>query len=644
MRAPSGTQIRSDLLADGRRQTRFLVSLLQTQKLLAQTTHAPQPPPKKCITTNPPQTSMTTSPVSASAAAGADGHGAENNDAAAVEVAGEAPAAAAAAAADDARPPWDDKVDCHALKDHDLADLTASAWYNEKNEGQKPIALMVMGIGVPGFPSPEQIENNEDIVRVTNRSKSHKCNKEDIVPTVPKAKSYLKKETIRRVLVKEMPNKDHPKLNHWDRTKLTSWLMSNPPPNLEHGYINQSFNALIAVLKTHYQVTSGSKEANMWRLIRLFECFLHPSLRDDFKKRNRQLTRHEIDGRNSPHAPKSFYEKVADLHNSSVILYSVILGESYGEPFHERKELGPVLKENHVTGQSVKETMNTTKGGVIRIRNGIRVSGQGEGSHCGGDTVKGFVTGAMSATNKKAVAANGEATAYILLRTQDEGIIDDFCSHAGDGVAATMKNTPRINSGSGKKRKGKSTQRSGKKGTSDRTRTELLQSMRRMQRNQDVEEHKLSIQMLRQQITSEESSLLNHREKLTGFITACLPFKQQVRNGTLTEADEDEWEMYQLHNGNVVACKNAIASIASRIKSLNAELESNEKKYAEAEEAAELAEGEEEEEGESKEAEEEDEYNWNESENDDNDIFSVGSNNGSEQLNDNEIPDAESVN
>mmetsp|Transcript_17855 Transcript_17855/g.26901 ORF Transcript_17855/g.26901 Transcript_17855/m.26901 type:complete len:106 (+) Transcript_17855:400-717(+) len=105
--------------------------------------------------------------------------------------------------------------------------------------------------------------------------------------------------------------------------------------------------------------------------------------------------------------------------------------------------------------------------------------------------------------------------------------------------------------------------------------------------------------------------------------------------------------MFQLHNGNVVSCKDAIASIATRIKSLNAELESNEKKYAEAKEAAELAEGEEEEEGEeegeSKEAEEEDEYNWNESENDD-DIFSVGSNNGSEQLNDNEIPDAESVN
>eukprot|EP00985_Skeletonema_marinoi_P003364 scaffold1437_cov164-Skeletonema_marinoi.AAC.4 len=206
-----------------------------------------------------------------------------------------------------------------------------------------------------------------------------------------------------------------------------------------------------------------------------------------------------------------------------------------------------------------------------------------------------------------------------------------------------MKNTPRINSGSGKKRKGKSTQRSGKKGTSDRTRTELLQSMRRMQRNQDVEEHKLSIQMLRQQITSEESSLLNHREKLTGFITACLPFKQQVRNGTLTDADEDEWEMYQLHNGNVVSCKNAVASISTRIKSLNAELESNEKKYAEAKEAAELAEGEEEEEGESKEAEEEDEYNWNESENDD-DVFSVGTNNGSEQLNDNAVPDAESLN
>mmetsp|Transcript_24934 Transcript_24934/g.42414 ORF Transcript_24934/g.42414 Transcript_24934/m.42414 type:complete len:88 (-) Transcript_24934:70-333(-) len=72
--------------------------------------------------------------------------------------------------------------------------------------------------------------------------------------------------------------------------------------------------------------------------------------------------------------------------------------------------------------------------------------------------------------------------------------------------------------------------------------------------------------------------------------------------------------MYQLHNGNVVSCKNAIASISTRIKSLNAELESNEKRYAEAKEAAELAEGEEEEEGESKEAEEEDEYNWNESE------------------------------
>mmetsp|Transcript_36998 Transcript_36998/g.54429 ORF Transcript_36998/g.54429 Transcript_36998/m.54429 type:complete len:81 (-) Transcript_36998:737-979(-) len=60
--------------------------------------------------------------------------------------------------------------------------------------------------------------------------------------------------------------------------------------------------------------------------------------------------------------------------------------------------------------------------------------------------------------------------------------------------------------------------------------------------------------------------------------------------------------MFQLHNGNVVSCKDAIASIATRIKSLNAELESNEKKYAEAKEAAELAEGEEEEEGEEQEA------------------------------------------
>jgi len=144
MRAPSGTQNRSDLLADGRRtDSDFGESHANAEVACADHTGSSTSNQKNASATNPPQTSMTTSPVSASAAAGADGHGAENNDAAAVEVAGEAPAAAAAAAAadddddDDARPPWDDEVDCHALKDHDLADLTARAWYNEKNEGPR---------------------------------------------------------------------------------------------------------------------------------------------------------------------------------------------------------------------------------------------------------------------------------------------------------------------------------------------------------------------------------------------------------------------------------------------------------------------------------------------------------------------------
>ena len=70
----------------------------------------------------------------------------------------------------------------------------------------------------------------------------------------------------------------------------------------------------------------------------------------------------EIDARNSPNLPKTYYENVAILFNSSEVLSSRNFSLEYGEPFQQKVDLRPPHSRYHVTGESVKQHMIKVRG------------------------------------------------------------------------------------------------------------------------------------------------------------------------------------------------------------------------------------------------------------------------------------------
>ena len=108
--------------------------------------------------------------------------------------------------------PQSDEVKFNHLNLFSVETLTAGVYYHPKDPNQKPIALAVMGYGVPGFPD---LTDDEDVERATNRSKSHMFNMGDIYPETNRGKSYLQKEVMRRALVKKTAKGSLPKPKHW---------------------------------------------------------------------------------------------------------------------------------------------------------------------------------------------------------------------------------------------------------------------------------------------------------------------------------------------------------------------------------------------------------------------------------------------
>ena len=55
-----------------------------------------------------------------------------------------------------------------------------------------------MGIGVEGFPNPDEIKHIVDVKRVIQRNKSTLFNNSEILPNKRTSLPYLKKEVVRR--------------------------------------------------------------------------------------------------------------------------------------------------------------------------------------------------------------------------------------------------------------------------------------------------------------------------------------------------------------------------------------------------------------------------------------------------------------
>ena len=326
---------------------------------------------------------------------------------------------------------------------------------------------------------------------------------------------------------------------------------------------------------------SGGAKASTWRLVRLFECILHPPFRNAYKMRHRQKDRPILDAKNSPKLPKTFWQLVAELYNSDKILKSRLLDKNYGDPFHEQVDLMPPGEKNFVTAESVEQRCVKFQGTFLEINDNISASGQGDGSH-NGNTVKAFVTGPRASGK----IANGDATGYGFIALQEEGEFYTFTSVTRPGVSATMDNVPRIESSH--------TKRTNQSGSIDSTTKKVknpnfespvmgaVNMLKRMERNMSLAEHKEGVAQLRFQITTEQTNLLNHKDKLGVFAEKYFSYKGMVTRGEIVEEiHEEEFEYFSIYRHNYTDCKNRIVDVTENIKTLNEELEQCIKEFEE---------------------------------------------------------------
>jgi hypothetical protein len=537
-----------------------------------------------------------------------------------------------------ALPAWSDKVTYDKLWQYNVADLTAGGYFPIDNltlplgDGvPKPITLACMGLGIPSFPKAGDIESNDDIAAAIKRSKGSSVNKSDILPTTTKAKKHLQKEVMRRSIISKTDPLPSPK--NWKIDKCIEYLESHPTINIEHESILDFWDQLKKKVRDHFLDNSGGATATMWRIVRFIECALSGSLRPAFLKRNHQKTSYILDAKNSPVLPSSYYQQVADMFNSNIVLQSKSLSDSYGSPFEESVELNPPTQEHRITGEEVQNKMVKMRATYMTIEENIRASGQGEGSRFG-NTVKSYVLNVRIEKGKP--MANGDATGYGFTRFKEEDVFDELISVAPSSVAASMSSVPLILT-DGKRGKTPLSDRPPKKGkTSDGSTVAVVDFLERMERNMSLTETRDSISQLQHRITSEETSCLNHKSQLSGFFKEYVDQKKQWASIPEDEIDKDcdEYEYYTLCEYNYKNCKNTIQTISDRIKMLHQELGLCQKEYEAAKEAAKR-----------------DEPDSavatcasNKADEEDDEVLSVASNDGSAALSDGDIPAEEQIN
>ena len=84
----------------------------------------------------------------------------------------------------------------------------------------------------------------------------------------------------------------------------------------------QELQEVVKVITTYISQYTDSIRSNLnldtksLKRIRLYECFCEGTLRDMMYGRDDSLDIQEVDSRNSPSLPRTFYEKVCELYNN----------------------------------------------------------------------------------------------------------------------------------------------------------------------------------------------------------------------------------------------------------------------------------------------------------------------------------------
>ena len=170
--------------------------------------------------------------------------------------------------------------------------------------------------------------------------------------------------------------------------------------------------------------------------------------------------------------------------------------------------------------------------------------------------------------------ANGSATAYAFLAFQQDGKLDNFMAVAPVSVGVTMASTPKIalrnHGGSGKRGSEVSSTTSSKKGKtglSQGSGDPRLDLLVRMNVKTDLADKRFTIDQLRHQISTEDTSLLNHQE-------AMRKCRKEVRleKKEMEEGGNSNDQYYRQAVEKYEEAMKSVTKISRRIETLHEEL------------------------------------------------------------------------
>jgi hypothetical protein len=287
------------------------------------------------------------------------------------------------------------------------------------------------------------------VLNIIKPGAAHLYNRSDVMYTSNAAAKFLQREVARRrAVIHNTTDQIHP----GDATH-PKMLSSRPPKiqqcieelhrlgtsysQVESNHILAYWNRFKSGLRTHWLRHSRAGEALLLAGCCKVEALFDESLRDEFKNYKAQKERHDIDGANSPNAPKSYFELAAKLANDlNRLLFTKIFPEDYGEPFTQVFRL--VAPSKQLTANDMRDFLNMLRRLFIILDKNLKASGNGEEHE-----VRKFA-GGVRKDERGNVVANGDLVGYAYLVARQEDLLQLVMQKMPASSAATMSNVPQI--------------------------------------------------------------------------------------------------------------------------------------------------------------------------------------------------------
>jgi hypothetical protein len=251
----------------------------------------------------------------------------------------------------------------------ELEDNLSPAEQHFTIKSYSPKILFVMSIGLKDAAGNELVDLEQP--PWSNQKKK------DIKPNL--------KDQSEEILRRSAADLKPPKCSNWKAHVCTQWLKDHPVTGeadvkfLRERCLLFNTTALAAAAEQR-AMTDGAWRGDIPHL-RLILCLIEDDIKPKFLKRDKALSRLDIDARNSDTRKPTVYELIADRWNSvtfNPVLEASVVHENYAQSTDCSHNIVAGLTK--ATASKVRDLISSMRADLVRMITNWELSGQGDGS------------------------------------------------------------------------------------------------------------------------------------------------------------------------------------------------------------------------------------------------------------------------